>query len=357
MRCLIYADPHWSSYSSIVRSRGKKYSTRLENLLNTINWIEQTAINQNCDAIICVGDFFDKCDLNSEELTALQEIIWSDKLHYFITGNHEMGRGNLEFSSAHLFNLCPNTFTIDTVSCINDDENCTNIVLLPYILESNRKPLIEYIQPYMDKANTIVLSHNDISGVQMGQYMSRDGFSIDEIQQHCTLFINGHLHNGTKIGKQIINLGNITGQNFSEDANMYKHHCMILDTMEHTIDYYDNPYAMNFYKLDFVTYQDNDKDCKAMCQVIDNLKDNAVITVKIGEENSVFIRDLLANSPKLLEYRVLIDMAFSTTDSVITDNKDLSINHINKFAQYIKENVGGTDIILEELERIVGSVE
>jgi hypothetical protein len=35
----------------------------------------------------------------------------------------------------------------------------------------------------------------------------------------------------------------------------------------------------------------------------------------------------------------------------------LSINHINKFAQYIKENVGGTDIILEELERIVGSVE
>ena len=37
MRILIYTDVHFSQYSSIIRSRGKKYSTRLENLINSIN--------------------------------------------------------------------------------------------------------------------------------------------------------------------------------------------------------------------------------------------------------------------------------------------------------------------------------
>ena len=34
MKILFYADPHWSTTSSIVQSRGKKYSTRLENLID-----------------------------------------------------------------------------------------------------------------------------------------------------------------------------------------------------------------------------------------------------------------------------------------------------------------------------------
>ena len=34
---LIYADPHWSQYSSIVRKRGNKYSMRLHNLINSLN--------------------------------------------------------------------------------------------------------------------------------------------------------------------------------------------------------------------------------------------------------------------------------------------------------------------------------
>ena len=88
MRYFIYADPHWSSYSSIVRSRGEKYSTRLENLSCTMMWIELEAQRQNCDAIICLGDFFDKSELNSEEITALSEIQWSPIKHYMLVGGH-----------------------------------------------------------------------------------------------------------------------------------------------------------------------------------------------------------------------------------------------------------------------------
>lgn len=34
---LIASDLHWSQYSSIVRKRGKKYSVRLHNLINSMN--------------------------------------------------------------------------------------------------------------------------------------------------------------------------------------------------------------------------------------------------------------------------------------------------------------------------------
>ena len=40
MKIGVIGDVHWSSYSSIVRSTGDVYSTRLENLIQSINWSE-----------------------------------------------------------------------------------------------------------------------------------------------------------------------------------------------------------------------------------------------------------------------------------------------------------------------------
>ena len=346
MKFLIYADPHWSAYSSIVRSRGDKYSTRLHNLINTINWLEQQAVQQYCDAVICLGDFFDKCDLNSEELTALQEIKWSQNPHYFLTGNHEMGRGDLQFSSAHLFKLCPNTYTIDT-QCVIDTGNNTRIVFLPYILEVNRQPLAEYLKPFNDGQNLIVMSHNDISGIQMGQYLSKDGFSIEEIEQNCKLFINGHLHNGTNVGKNIINLGNITGQNFSEDAFVYSHKCLLLDTEEQTIDYLDNPYAFNFFKIDLTNTNEAQN-------ILNSLGSNAVVTIKTSIDNNDEIKQLLNNYPNIIESRVIVDLNKVNTENNEDSLKDLSIDHIGKFIDYIKSNVGTSDKIMEELTQLSG---
>ena len=354
MRYLIYADPHWSSYSSIVRSRGDKYSTRLENLIKSINWIEATAYSEECDVIICLGDFFDKCDLNSEELTALQEIQWADKEHYFITGNHEMGRSNLEFSSAHLFNLCPKAKTIDEVECIKEYYNDTNIVFLPYILEMNRVKLNTYLNGYKDANNIIIMSHNDIKGIQMGQFVSKEGFDVEEIENECNLFINGHLHNGTSIGKNIINLGNLTGQNFSEDGFKYKHQCMILDTTTHSVAYLENPYAMNFFKLDFTSYK-NTEECKDRIEAIVKELNNAVITVKCNPELVDFIRETINNSTYIIESRIIIDLSNSnksSEESLIEE--DLSINHITKFVDYIKNELGVSDLIIDELNQVVG---
>lgn len=209
MKILFYTDPHFCQYSSLIRGRGNKYSIRLENEIKSINWAEQLAVDNHCNEIICGGDFFDTATLNAEEITALNDIQFANYIHHtFIVGNHEIGLNNDIFSTAHIFS-CFDFDVIDKPTTIRVD-GLHDIMLLPYILESNRSTIGEYCESLNIK-NPIIFSHNDIAGIQMGQFMSTVGFNIDDIENNCTIFINGHLHNGQKITNKIINVGNLTG--------------------------------------------------------------------------------------------------------------------------------------------------
>lgn len=95
MKFVLFTDNHFCQYSSVVRSRGEVYSQRLENQIKSINWVEGLADEVGAEAVICLGDFFDKPQLNAEELSALEEIKWSDRRHIFLCGNHEMGTHDL----------------------------------------------------------------------------------------------------------------------------------------------------------------------------------------------------------------------------------------------------------------------
>lgn len=349
MKYFIVGDVHWSAYSSIVRSRGEKYSTRLENLIATVNWCEQEAVASGCSCIIYLGDFFDKSECNAEEITALQEVKWSGLKHFVLVGNHEMSRSNLELSSAHLFQLIPHCEVIDTPYILNTHDN-VSLVFLPYILENMRTPLKEYMNAVELCDTKIVFSHNDISGIQLGQFVSTTGFSIEEIEENCTLFINGHLHNGAEIGKNIINVGNITGQNFSEDAFRYEHKAIILDTVEKTLVNVENPHAMNFYKVDLLHMQPSIDD-KLIQSTLGVLKYPAVATIKINPDINFIVRDLLTTCNNIIECR-LVTEGTTGIESVEIINNEVNIDHIQKFQSYVMENIGKDELTLNELERV-----
>ena len=67
--------------------------------------------------------------------------------------------------------------------------------------------------------------------------------------QKNILTLDYHLHNGSKFSNKGENLGNLTGQNFSENAFEYDHRIMILNIngQEYCKHYEFNPYAFNFY--------------------------------------------------------------------------------------------------------------
>lgn len=339
MKICIVGDVHWSTYSSIVRSRGTRFSTRLENLIATINWCERFA--NDCDAFVYLGDFFDKCDLTSEELTALQEVKWAkDKPHYFVVGNHESPVASLEFNSTKA--LQKEGFTIITEPLTLFDK----LVFIPYTLEENRKLFADYVGSVKD---AIVFSHNDLKGIRYGAYESKTGFELNEIHDKCKLFINGHLHNQMKFMDEsgrmyAINLGNITGQNFSEDASIYNHQVMLLDTDTYEFKLLTNPFAMNFYKFDI----DKESDLKKL----DLLGPQPVLSIKCEESLQAPLNEVLDSLQGVITSKVCY-YSTATDGTVELGTESLqTIDHLEKFKQFVIEKLGKTDVVIQELAEV-----
>ena len=251
MRMLIFADLHMCPRASIINKWGTKYPTRLENCIESVNWLERLAEEYNCEYIVNLGDFFDKPDLSSETITAVQDIQWSNIMHYHLVGNHDASNSSLIFNSVNTLAGGNHTIITEPQMLLLDD---CDILFLPYIVECDRKPLYQYFTDKNDKpinANKprVIFSHNDISGIQLGPVISKTGFTVEEIESNCSYFINGHIHSGQAITNKVLNLGAITGKDFGENSFKHSHNAAILDTETLELTYIENPYAFNFYKI------------------------------------------------------------------------------------------------------------
>lgn len=341
MKVLIIGDIHFSTYSSIVRSRGEHFSVRLEHLIRSLNWVQDISRKYGCKEEIYLGDTFDKPELSAEELTALTEIDWNRDvlLRHFIVGNHESGVSSLIYNSAQALNKVG---IIEDTPYIYPLDEKTEFLFLPYITEDNRKQLTEYLKNRNKEKKLIAFSHNDIKDFQMGMFISKTGFTIDEINNNCDLYINGHLHNAGFVSRKIINLGVLCGQNFSEDAFKYEHHIMILDTDTLEYEFIENPYSLNFYKIEI----DTEEDIKELYK----LKPNAVLSIKCLDVLESKTREVISTLRDVVEFRIIqYSKAVATsTDSVVINNVD----HLEQFKKFILDNLGYSDVVKEELQEV-----
>lgn len=345
MRVLIVGDVHWSQYTSILRKRNEYHSLRLDNLIFSVNWAEERAALCNCSVIIYLGDFFDSNHLCSEEISALQHIRWAPCSHIFLTGNHETNVSNLEYSTADLFSLCPNSRVIAQPESYKIEDADCEFCFLPYILERDRKPLCDYFKDRTSRR--IIFSHNDLKDINYGNFVSPEGFEISDIHANCDLFINGHIHHYNKVTDKIINSGNLDGQNFTENEN-YKHGVIVLDTDTLTTNYIDNPYAIFFRKLDCTKI----KHEAEFENLINSLSGPHVLTIKVNEEFSGIAKSCMKNTirPNILEYRLIVER--SKTLDYNMGNKLQEIDHLEQFKNYVHSKIGDTKLIEEELAAV-----
>ena len=356
MKILIVGDVHWSTYSSIVRSRGKYYSTRLENLVASINWAECKALEFNCDRVVYLGDFFDKPDLNAEELTAIKDVKWSDLEHYLLVGNHESNVNNLKFASS--FTLLNNNFKIITNYTVEGiiEENL-NLIYLPYRVEEDRLTLSDLYKQYniSDLTKNIIFSHNDLK-MRYGMFESKTGYDLDEIKNKCNLFINGHIHNcgyADDNGK-ILNLGNLTGQNFSENSTLYPHYIGILDTQTLNIDFIENPFAFNFNKLEI----NDENELNNFLQFLKTTKQrNLVLTIRCRFDLINKLKNILNDFKDLvIESRIVAFMnnLDDNSDDIEIDTTEFNkIDYLEQFQIFIKNKLGSNDIIDTEVMEVI----
>lgn len=342
MRILVFADNHFSEKSSILVRYGTRYTMRLENQLDSLRWVGEQAVTHKCDCIVGLGDFFDHAQLTDQELTALQEVPWADLPHYFLVGNHESEECDLQYNSTMALQG-PNRTIISKPSLVNISDTL-ELAFLPYVLESNRQPIDDYFDTPAEKLR-ILFSHNDIQGLQLGPVVSRTGFTISDLEQVCHLCVNGHLHNGQQISNKIVNLGNLTGKDFSEDATNYLHKIMIIDTDLMQVDYFENPYALNFYKFELINTSDLEKLYK--------LKSNALVAVKCTASLIPTVREICTNQPNIIESRIMVlhDQAEDIMSSI--DISSLCVDQCAKFAECCRAKLENSELLEQELAEIL----
>ena len=327
MKILIRTDVHWCKFSSVIRELNDKYSVRLQHLIDSVNWTERLAEENNCDLIVDAGDFFDSHIVGDFEITSLSEISWANIPHKFVLGNHEIQNKNKELSSAHIFKLLGfDLITEPTKEVIDDVELC----YLPYMFEYEE--LNTLFGKRKDKR--VVFSHNDVKGITLGGYTFEEGFSLDDIKQNCDLFLNGHIH-GYGEYDNMINLGNLCGQNFGE--NNVPHRAYILDTDTMELVPYENPYSFNFYKINCVEKVKFPKLRNNPCLLI-NCSENTLEEVKNKVKE---IKDLV-----YVRYQLI-----TKTEAVEIQEVELEkIDHLQALRDYIFNNVGNTEVIKDEVK-------
>lgn len=346
MRILLFTDVHWSAYTNIVRQAGEKYSKRLELLISSMNWVNELAVKEGCDCMICAGDFMDKPQLTDKEITALRGIKWNGLKCHFLVGNHESSVNSLDFRSV---DAVADDSTRDIIgdygNVIHDDENGVDILFIPYVTETDRKPLTEFIKGVDKSHKLVIISHNDLKDVQYGGFLSQVGFPMGEIEENCSLFLNGHIHNSEWVSKKVLNLGSLTAHNFTNDSFKYKYGAWVLDTKDLSMSFHENPYSLNFYKVDVVSEDSLKK--------LDGLKGNAVLSIKCTGNVKEALQEKLASLDNVLTYRIVYqsiqgDGAEETKDA----SQLLSKDHLAQFREYIIDTLGKSEVVLSELQEV-----
>ena len=340
MKILLFTDLHMCPRASIVNRWGTKYPTRLENCIASVNWLERKAEELGCTYIINLGDFFDKPDLTSETITACNEIQWADIMHYHIVGNHDASNSSLTFNSVNSLKQAYHHIIIDSPQILKAGD--FEICFLPYVTECDRKPLDEYFPQRIINKPRVILSHNDISGIQLGPVITKTGFSLEEIEANCDIFVNGHLHNGQAITSKVINLGNLSGKDFGENSFKHSHNIAVLDTETMSITYIENPYAFNFYKIDINTEID-------IVQLL-RLKNNAVISVKCEQSLVEKVKQQIAELPNIIESRIIITK--QQVENTETTELNLTVDHLSRFIDCCRATIENSTLLEEELSEI-----
>jgi len=342
MKVLIYTDPHFCEKFSIITKMGDKYTTRLENQIKSINWAENLAYEKGCQYVICAGDFFDKANLTQQELTALNDIQWAPMCaHYFLVGNHESEENDLHYNSTEVLQQDRRSNFIVAEPRLLEEPGF-ELAFLPYITEARRQEAKDYFPE--PKAKRLLISHNDLFGIQMGPAISTVGFKPEDLASICDLCVNGHLHNGVKINEKVINLGNLTGKDFGEDAFRYKHNVMLVDTDTMTYELIENPYAFNFYKIEINT--------KADLAILNRLSSNAVVSIKCRDTIVAELKELIITLPNIVESRIVITREVANGETA-EDITDLTVDQYVKFAECCREKLENNAILEEELSEIL----
>lgn len=362
MKIGLYADPHVSQSSGILVGKigNNEFSGRLDNLIKCFDWMRGFFNDQGCKKVICLGDMTDKPVLTAEEISAMSRFVGCSN-DIMIVGNH--CRSNKDGS----INTLKSTFNaVYSEPAVIDCDGC-KVLLLPYNSTPSDLSEIGHVD--------VILSHNDIKGYDFGGHISKSGYDLHDIVSNCKLFINGHLHNGGwLVNGKVINLGQLSGMNFSSCGGQWEPSVGILDTETLELTIYENPVAYRFKKLEFnsvsklKSYLDNLPTKVLKYRLTDQLILDSeeytdsmceyILQVKVPAKISASARKLLDQSNKVVASRVLVTQdrsKASKSTKVELSSKSTMSNVYSKLREFV--NTQSSKFDAKIMSEVINSLE
>ena len=241
MKIGIYADAHFSLNSSIILGQSNSLEGRLNHLIDSFEWMYDLFRTNGVEVIIDLGDLTDSYVIRAEEITAVSTALSFNTSipEYHILGNHERLDYNGTISSISFVDSIDNQYVITKLTSMSLGGR--SATLLPY---SNG-----YDDEYIESLDSTdyLFTHLDILGADTGGWSLTEGIKPNILANKFGLTVNGHIHNGSwVIPNKVLNLGSISGQNFSSKQISWNPSVMILDTDTNQYRMYDNPHALIF---------------------------------------------------------------------------------------------------------------
>lgn len=323
MKYIVIGDNHFCEKSSVINGRGETYSDRIENQKKSFEWVKSFGL-----PIIHVGDFFDKSFLKAEEVQAFTDEIKpliSGTDNIFLLGNHEYS------GSYDLLSPLGGRIIRKPLSTFLDSKK---VLFLPFNSTEDDIP---------DENFDIIFGHIGIKDIPFGA----KGFDFEKIDKHCKMFLNGHLHNRYKFGENKWNIGSLTAQNFSDNCIDYLKGAVILDTDKMSLEFVVNPYAFNFFKINWEDFRDHCKN-QELWEAITSNTSCVSISGKEGCKEEI---KQSGKFDKVYYLRISEQTTHSIKDP-LGDSPVTTIDHVDKFRKSFIEKVGESKVVFEELAEV-----
>ena len=318
---IFITDNHYCINSSVVNGRKSGvYSDRIENQIESIRWVNSFNL-----PVIHGGDFFNNSIITAEEQSALTEIKPFMKDWVFLRGNHESA-GEFDLLGA----LGDRVIRVPTEAQIGKMKT----LFLPF--NSTEEDIT-------DKYD-LIIGHIGLEGIPFGA----KGLDFSIIDKACDFFLNGHLHNRVELGKNKWNTGSLTAQNFSDDCLDYRKGIVIVDTVNRSLEFVENPYAFNFFKLTWRDYLNKYKDSPVGEAL---RRTTSCISMSCSENEK---SDILASGQFNSVYYLRVSEDQPRQRAIEQDSKPVvELDYIYKFRKSFLEKVGESSVVLEELAEVL----
>lgn len=316
MKIALTADIHFCKRESLV-------DNRYPFLKKSIEWADSLP----CDYHFDLGDFFNTSHLSAEDVAVLDSVKFKNEWHC-ITGNHEQdGQNSLlkYFRDLHVVYERPQ---------LKNFGKGLWVLFIPY--SKNPTSLDELLKKLPQGEQVMVCSHCDFVG--MFGTEEGEGYSLDEINadNRIKVWMNGHYHQRMILSNKVIVVGNLCGQNFTQ--NFDPHGVCVYDTDENSYEFVDNPYALVFGRMDT-----SDPNCRSIRKVIENDPEKRfVLAIQTDTSSKTVLKDW-ADEHLVASRIMLSDVGKGLAglgDGEIVNDELTAIDHIALFKQEVAKRFG-----------------